>query len=164
MRRQKLLTILGTAIFLIAVFISEASAWGPGGRWGRGWYGRWAGYNNPAANFVRVEGKITQVKTLPGPGRWGCPWIVVEVKDKAGKTYGFGIGPQWWGAPPELKPGAEVKISGFTPPGWAFRGVPFLMTCTVEFPKARKSYPLRPCGWWTTPYNSTTPSPGNPKQ
>ena len=93
----------------------------------------WGGRGAPPgySSYLQAQGTIVQVKSLPGPGRHGYPWNVIEVKDASGKVYTFAIGPQWWGVPPDLKPGVSVKAIGFLPPGWAFRGVPYHMLCSV---------------------------------
>jgi|GEM_PF-5481655 len=127
-------------------------AWGPGSGWGyRGWgyYGAFP-WNNGSYQSVynQISGVITKIQTMAGPGRRGFPWIVLEVKTDQGKSVLAGLGPQWWGAPPELKQGVRVSLTTFYPPGWSYRGIPYSLACSITFPGTGKSYSLRPCGWW----------------
>jgi hypothetical protein len=147
-------------VSLVSIFILATGevlwGWGPGGYWTGGRWGgapwRYARNYNYNATYpspcLQIQGTIQQVKALPGPGRRGYSWNVIDVKDNSGKVYTFAIGPAWWSVPPDLKSGIQVKVAGFIPPGWAFRGVPYYMLCSITILPGNKTYTLRPCGWW----------------
>jgi hypothetical protein len=130
-----------TLLFFLLVGIGighVAWSWGP--RWGRG---------TSNTSVISFQGEIVKIEKLPGPGRWGNTWVVVDVTDETGKTVKFGIGPEWWSVPRELQEGVNIKISGIKPPCWSFRGVPYFLTCTMSFPEeSGKVYNLRPCANW----------------
>jgi len=86
----------------------------------------------PFAPFTEeIEGKVLDVKKVPGFGKRKVPWWVAEVK--AGKdTVKVWLVPVWRYPSISLRSGDEVKVTAFTPPYWQLSGIKGVMACLVE--------------------------------
>ncbi len=78
-----------------------------------------------------VEGKVVDVKQLPGYGRRNIYWWTVFV-DTGKETVEVRVAPVWWYSNLNIKKGDKVKVTGYRPPYWVFRGLKGLMVCRLE--------------------------------
>ncbi|TCK06317.1 DUF2202 domain-containing protein [Phorcysia thermohydrogeniphila] len=84
------------------------------------------------ADFTEVvEGKVLKVEKVPGFGRRKVMWWTVDVKTGNG-TVKVWLVPVWRYPSINLRPGDEVKVTGFVPPYWQISGIEGMMACLVE--------------------------------